>query len=220
MSEHNTLDKLIPSASQYKSLKNRSDKYHEALHSEHGVNAMEYLKARKLDESTINYFKLGYVHEPEIEDHSMRGRISIPYHTLHAGVRALRFKAIDGREPKALEGETRPGLFNSPVISEGGEDLYICEGEEDAMILHQLSLNAVAYPGVQRIEEWHERLFEGYTRVYLCGDGDDPGRKFNQRLKEMVPGPIMIDLPEGNDITDVYKSGGRKAIMSLLGKDK
>jgi DNA primase len=73
-----------------------------ALKYQQHVNlAEEYLAKRGLSLQDVERFKLGVVAEPIVGHEIYKGRLSIPYIT-EAGVVDIRFRSINGEEPKYL----------------------------------------------------------------------------------------------------------------------
>lgn len=215
------LEKAVLSVTEKEDLKERVEQYHEQLFSKEGKPALDYLtNERRFDESTIRQFKLGCVVKPYPLDRYAQNAIAIPYQN-NTGYRSIRFREVPGRTQMKSKywqpGGSHLGIFNSKELSRPLSDIVIVEGEMDCAILAMLGYTAVGYPGVQSVKSWHHTLFEGYERVHIIGDGDEPGRGFAQKLSEMVPGPNPIDMPDGEDIGSLYCSGGRKAIEKLLG---
>lgn len=201
----------------------RMETYHEALFTEAGKPALDYLKhERGFIESTIRHFKLGFVAEPHPVDRSARGYISIPY-TNDAGVFDIRFRRtpqLGENAPKYWQPSgSRQTIFNVSEIQRHEDFIIISEGELTAVMAHQIGLPCVAYPGVESVKEYHRHLFEGFERVYLLGDGDEAGQGFNDRLAKMLDNAYPISLPPGEDLDSYIKNhGADKARELIFGK--
>ena len=110
-----------------------------AFHAGLDLAAVGYLRGRGIEKRTAVEYQLGVVSgvlSPEWEQY--RGRITIPY--LNAsGVQDIRFRAPDPvTQPKYLSRSGgAPLLFNSRVLTGGGELLVMCEGEFDSMMVWQ-----------------------------------------------------------------------------------
>lgn len=84
-----------------------------------------------------------------------------------------------GGRPKSLATRGRDrGLFPAPETLEG--DLWLVEGEPDAIAGHELDLNAVAVPGVAKWSDGWLPRFAG-RRVTVLMDCDVEGRAAAQR---------------------------------------
>jgi hypothetical protein len=80
------------------------------------------------------------------------------------------------QKPKMLAPKGRPrDLFPAPETIQG-EELWIVEGEPDAVTAHQLGLPAVGVPGAAKWQDdWMPRL--AASRVVVCFDCDEAGRR-------------------------------------------
>lgn len=202
----------------------RMERYHEALYTPEGKAALDYLRLeRGLTDSTIKHFKLGYVHDPLPIDRAVVGAISIPYMN-PAGVFDLRFRRGPGQPESAPKYYSAPGskttIFNVEEIDDKNQFVIIGEGEFTAIMAWQIGLPAIALPGVKSFKRYHRHLFEGFSRVYLCGDGDEAGIHFNENLAQQLRNGVPIAMPQGEDL-DSYcrKFGAEKTRRLILGED-
>jgi hypothetical protein len=44
-----------------------------------------------------------------------------------------------------------------------------------------------------------------FPRIYVCGDGDDPGRRFNDRIRRDLPWARAVELPVGEDVRSLVQ---------------
>lgn len=174
--------------------------------------AAEYLARRALSRDTGTRFRLGVV-----TDGPYAGRLSIPAIGPN-GVYSLRFRALDGREPKYLGMEGIPTrLFNLRALHEAKDEIHITEGEMDAMTLEQCGLHAVAVTGSQGWKKHHPRMFAGFSRVFLWQDSDEAGRAFVRRVSDSLQSPTAVSLMgEKQDVNSTFVQGGQEAIMQAL----
>lgn len=225
MSLKEDLARIVVTPAAQADLTERVDRYHNQLFTPAGAQALDYLKnVRGLNEATIKHFKLGYVVDPlPIDRGTAQGRLAIPHRTLN-GYRTIRFRVLGEAPPKTPKywqpAGTTVGVYNVDALADPEPAIVVCEGEYDTVTLWQAGLTAVGFPGAQSIKDHHALLFEGFERVIICGDGDEAGEAFTQKLANMVPNPVPITLPTGKDLNDVYTSGGRDAILELLGYKK
>lgn len=165
-------------------------------------------------ESSIDTFRLGYVARPATDHERLRESISIPYlvdRPTDSGevsrAVSLRFRYLMPTRNKydALKG-TKAHLFN--VQASDSKDVWLCEGEFDAIILNQLGFPTVGVPGASSFNTSWKFLFAGADSVTLVFDGDDAGEKGANRLAsilgEVVPTVRRALLPPGLDVTDLY----------------
>lgn len=153
-----------------------------------------------------------------------RGAISIPYVT-ETGVVSIRFRRVDGDGPKYLSdvGDS-PRLFNVCDLNRPVDHIVIVEGEFDAMVTSFLcGQPAVGVPGV---ETWQSRkpwplLFQGYQRVTVVGDNDEPGKKFANTVCRSLPASVhaVPVTPEGaKDVNELWHLGGVQAVLNMIGE--
>jgi hypothetical protein len=126
--------------------------------------------------ATIEHFGLGFDGE----------RVVIPVRGADGSLSTvLRYKA--GAEPKMLAAPGhRRDLFPPPEAVEEDE-VWLVEGEPDALSAHEMGLRAVGIPGVEyakRTHEWAHR-FAG-RRVVVCFDADPQGRDAAQKAGEAL----------------------------------
>ena len=101
----------------------------------------------------------------------------------------------------------------------------ICEGQVDAIVLHESGFeNAIAGLGTALTED-HARMIKRYSdRVVLCYDGDKAGlaaadKTFKQLTAQGLPVKFML-LPTGDDPDTFIKSQGVEAFQALLDNAK
>lgn len=116
-----------------------------------------------------------------------------------------------------------------------GADVLICEGEPDALaaLTALASLNGAApvdvptvtaVPGTAMPEDRvvTELREAGVPVAYVAMDGDEAGRKaaarFVARLRDAAIEPIVVELPDGQDLADVLVRAGDagQALAGLL----
>lgn len=193
---------------------------------EKNSDAYRWLRKRGINDNSIDRFQLGVVLDAENGLQRFNRSISIPYvrpaldNEKSPIVAGLRFRHFvpDRTEQKydALRG-TKAHLYN--VEATDAKDIYLCEGEFDAIILNQLGFRAVGVPGAQMFNPAWKYLFAGADTVTLVFDGDEAGNKGSQRiasiLGECCPVVRRALLPAGFDVTDMYIKQPRALIGSL-----
>lgn len=198
----------------------RMERYHEALYSPEGKAALNYLKLeRGLDDATIKHFKLGYVHNPFPVDRIHAKAISIPYMN-PSGVFDIRFRRGPEQPETVPKYSSAAGskttIFNVEEIDDSNPYIIIGEGEFTAIMAHQIGLPAIALPGVKSFKSYHRHLFEGFTRVYLCGDGDEAGAHFNEDLAQKLRNAVPIAMPPGEDLDSYCRKHSPEATRKLI----
>ena len=179
--------------------------------------AVPYLLARGIDHDTARKFRLGVV-----SDSSSRydGRLSIPSLGMDDAPYNLRFRALHGEEPKylGLPGvETR--LFNVRAIQQAGDEIHITEGELDAVVLSSLGFDAVGVCGANSWKRHHGRMFAGFTRVFVWGDGDDAGQRFVGKVADSLLSVQRCKMGSGQDVTDLFLAEGEAGIRKAMSNE-
>jgi len=101
---------------------------------------------------------------------------------------------------------------------QGRRTLAMVEGEFDTLLLRQeagdladvISLGAAG----ARVPQGTASLFLFYRRVLALLDGDEAGEKAASRIVEQHPTIRPVSMPEGQDITDLWRAG--KDIRQLV----
>jgi twinkle protein len=117
------------------------------------------------------------------------GEVLFPYYN-----KSGEFVAYKVRNPDKVfkvEGDWKGAtLFGQQAFSKGGSTIAICEGEFDAMSVHQMtSLPAVSIrTGAQGALSDCKAAFEyldSFERVVICFDNDEPGREATKKVAEL-----------------------------------
>ncbi len=188
--------------------------------SEHEQNrdaAKEYLLARGIGHALAVRFRLGVVSDQSTNNPDMAGRLCIPSIGIDGSIYNLRFRSMNDEVPKymGLPGhEVR--LFNIRALAEAGDAIHITEGELDAVVLNGCGLAAVGVCGANAWKRHHSRMFSGFHRAYVWGDGDDAGRKFASTVTQSLITAVRVDLPSGCDVNDLYLAEGEEGIRSRV----
>src|SRR5207249_9112696 len=110
--------------------------------------------------------------------------------------------------PKMLASPgSRAALYGWEHLRAVPEQLIICEGEFDRLVLEGQDLPAVTSTGGAGVfrREWAKELAT-IPEVFVCFDRDDAGRAGALRVARMIPGAKIVNLPEevgeGGDVTD------------------
>lgn len=206
----------LPSAYK-KSLEQAVSRYQTQLHL-----ASEYLKGRGLDQDTAEEFRLGVVTDPNSGHESYVGRLAIPS-LGPSGPYQLKFRCIEDHDckdhghAKYLTDAIDNRLFNVRALAKATPAVCITEGEIDAITLEQLGFCAVAAPGASTWKRHHARLFAGFERVYVFGDGDKPGRDFVRLVASSIQRAVRVTCPDGEDVNSIYKRKSASEIFLLMG---
>lgn len=185
--------------------------------------ASGYLMGRGIGRDTSLSHRLGVVVDPISEEHALYiGRLVIPYLGPGDHPYALKFRCMidhvcaDHGHSKYLNEATETRLFNTREVHNSGDWICITEGEFDTITLTQLGYSSVGVPGANAWKPHHRRIFLGFTRVFVFGDGDEPGRKFVRKVTSSLDAAVPVVLAPGVDVSSLYVASGREAIDKIL----
>lgn len=99
------------------------------------------------------------------------------------------------------------------LIRQGG--CISVTGNCDAMLLTQLGLPAIAFPGAKSWHPHHKRMLAGFPHIYIWADPDQAGREFADRVREDLPHARVVPLRDG-DVGETFLAGGVDAINAAL----
>jgi DNA primase len=100
-------------------------------------------------------------------------------------------------------------LYGWERILSNPEQIIICEGEFDRLVLETQGFAAVTSTGgaLTFRPEWVEGFME-IPNVYVCFDNDAAGRTGAERVARLIPHAKIVRLPEqvgeGGDVTDYF----------------
>lgn len=152
-------------------------------------------------------------------DEHVTGRISFVYWNLR-GVTGLRFRAAPGMDgPKFMaRAGTKDTLYNVTILDQGGDLIYVTEGEPDCVIANQLGLPAVALSGVQKWKPHYDLLLSGYSTIKVICDNDDKGQgaELGEFIKNEMPDAYVqiLKAPPGHDLNSAYLELGKEALFA------
>lgn len=206
----------------------------------------EYLKSRGIkDAATFEVFRVGLANGKLRETLPKEGEVGEQLRELgilSAGGTELFFGCIVvplldeqgavvgmyGR--KIVDGEPRhlylPGPRRGVVVPQAArtsKELIVTEGLLDGMSLWDCGYtNVLPCWGVTGWTDSHRELVrrEQVRELYICFDGDEPGRDGAVRLAEELRREglraVIVPLPEDKDINDVVRTGGAAAVEALM----
>lgn len=217
MSEHEPLRPL--SASQRESLEEATATYQAALTAE----AARWLAARGIDQAGASTFRLGVVGTDAFPGHERhRGKLVIPYLDRTGAPLSMRFRCIQAHDHREFGHGKYMSLPDEPVrvfnirsIHEAKDEIHVCEGEFDSVILTLNGMPAIAIPGAQAWRGHHRRMLAGFSRIWVWGDPDDAGAEFTQKVCRSLKQAKGVRLRDG-DVNDTYLAGGAYALRALI----
>lgn len=179
-------------------------------------NVGPYLEGRGISREAAVTFRLGCVVDPLPGDEPFTGRLAIPYLT-PAGVVQVRYRAVDDSSPKYLgRAGDQTTLFNVLAFQQDSDVIAVCEGELDTIVAWQCGIAAVGLPGATSWKRHYARAFDDY-RVLVLADGDPAGRELGKRVASSIDNAVVISMPEGADVTDVFLWEGRDGLLKKIG---
>jgi twinkle protein len=172
-------------------------------------------QTRKISEEVLKQYRVGESNDGKC--------VVFPSFCADGRLNSLKFRDITekGRVWVLPRGAPKM-LFGIQAIHEEQTELFISEGEIDAMSLSEYGFSAVSVPfgakwpgadGNDPNTEWIKHDFEWmekFTEVFLCLDGDEPGQKATAALVPRVGRTRcrILDYPEGKkDINECLVGG-------------
>lgn len=192
-----------------------------ARYQKHVHQAMPYLTSRGISLDTAERFRLGVVPADPITGHEQYvGRLAIPSLGVGDKPYGIRFRSLNGEEPKymGLSGST-VRLFNLRAVVSASDSIHITEGELDTVILEQAGYSAVGVPGANSWKRHHPRLFAGFGKVFIWGDGDKAGQQFSRSVFESIDTGIVVGMNPGQDVNELFLNEGEAGLHRALGLD-
>lgn len=199
-----------------KPIEARSDvaKQAKKCHKQLPLNIREWLKAeRLLIEEDIDDYELGY------GEFYGKSWVTIPVRDENGNVLFMKlrhdpFLQSDG--PKYMSSGGEAALFNIDALKDKPDQLVICEGEFDCLVLRAYGIPAITSTAGARTfkDEWIEQL--SFVRhLYICFDNDEAGKQgadeLITKLGDNLPNTSVLqivlpsELGEHGDITDYFK---------------
>lgn len=191
-----------------------ASKLAEKCHAQLPLNIREWLKNdRLLLDEDVDDYELGY------GEFYGKSWVTIPVRDSMGKVLFLKlrqdpFLPSEGPKYKSSGGEA--SVFNSSVLNDKPDQLIICEGEFDCLVLRAYGISAITSTAGARTfkDEWIEQL--GFVRhLYICFDNDEAGQQgaseLIKKLGDALPATsvLQIVLPdevgEHGDLTDYFK---------------
>lgn len=149
----------------------------------------QWWHGRGLTDTTIDLFRLGWDGE--------RYTIPVSYRGIWYAVKRRQSEVADPfpNDKYVSAKGSRVGIFNADILH-GCKRLLICEGEIDAMLLHQAGFDTVSSTGGAGTwrAAWNEHIAH-IPHIYTVFDNDDAGRKGAYKLRFTLRRARPIELP-------------------------
>ena len=183
------------------------------------AEAIRYLQGRGITKEAAIAHKIGYVGVPRIGHERYIGRITIPYITPTC-VNEIRFRAlgdIDGPKYLSRDGAATH-LYNVGAFNVDSDFIAISEGEFDTVIASSVcGIPTVGLAGANAWKPFYRRAFTDYHRVFVLTDGDQAGWDLGKKIATAIDVAVVVSMPDGMDLTDVYLQEGVEGIKGRLG---
>lgn len=137
------------------------------------ADAREWLMSRGLTEETISAFKIGE------QDRGGKTYCLFPYLRDGELINA-KYRNVADKKDMRQEGGAEPCLFGWHLIEPNARTVAICEGEIDAMTLHQVGIPALSVNAGAGNHQWIDsdwNRLERFSEILLCYDQDEAGQK-------------------------------------------
>lgn len=183
-------------------------------HNQLPLNIREWLKNdRLLLDEDIDDYELGY------GEFYGKSWVTIPVRDTAGNVLFMKLRQdpfLQSGGPKYMSSGGEATIFNADALKDKPDQLIICEGEFDCLVLRAYGIPAITSTAGARTfkDEWIEQL--SFVRhLYVCFDNDEAGRQgaveLIEKLGASLPNTsvLQITLPdevgEHGDITDYFK---------------
>jgi DNA primase len=203
-----------------------------------GRDGRDYLHQRGLSDETLKRWGLGWSAGTRFEDRWVAPGVVIPT-VVDGAVWSLKIRLVAGHPVRCVQCGLRqapagpcpscghvnkyrgvagntPGLFGAGTLR-GRDVAVLCEGEFDAMLLHQqagdlagvITLGSAAYPLL--VERWAGVLLP-LKRLYAIYDRDAAGQRRSRAVGRLSQRVRTLRPPQAKsgdkDLTDYHLSGG------------
>jgi hypothetical protein len=186
----------------------------------------DLLRSKGSLHATAVQFRLGAVADPMPGHERFLGMLAIPYILYDDTVVSLRFRCPiadpdhsckEAGHPKYLsEADDESRLYNTGALFRAQDVIHVSEGEGDCRTLEQAGWPAVGFPGVQSVKRHHLRLLNGFTRIYVWGDGDDAGAEFSRRIRKSHRSATIARVPTSMDVTTLFVKEGFEGLKRAI----
>lgn len=170
-------------------------------------SALEWLKGRGLTDKTIADFK--------IHEQIQGGKTYAVFPYLRDGVLVnVKYRNVAEKKDMRQEGGAEPCLYGWHLIDPKARTVAICEGEIDAMTLHQCGIPALSVNAGAGNHQWVENdwaRLDRFSEILIFFDNDESGNKGAQELIQRlgVERCKRVVIPT-KDANDYLKQGAER----------
>ncbi len=205
--------KIKERKSQPKPSKEDIEKFHNQLLNSPKVT--QYFAERGISKETLQRHKVGF---GTCKEAGGRTKIVFPNYSLKSRPTYLRYKkwAKEDEFPTFSPEGTELGLYMLQNLHQNDDEVFIVEGEIDALSLDEYGITVVAIPGAQTFKDEWLKYFKDVKEITVCLDNDKVGKKGAEKIitkfQEKYPDKVIwrIELPkelgEKGDVNDFFLS--------------
>ena len=176
---------------------------------------IDYIKTREITEQTIKDFNLG----------TYKNQIAFPYYKYDTVVGyKLRQPLVNptGAKMTNIKG-SKPYLFGCQNV-ENSNELIVCEGEFDAMVIYQCGFKNVVSIGaganaIKTIFEQGKEFLSKFKNIIIVSDNDEAGTKMDKDSLDFLGKKAkLIDkkLYASKDINEEYYKYGKDKVRKII----
>lgn len=194
-----------------------------------GARARSWLNARGLRDDTLRAHYIGFnCVARRLHGFFVPRGILIPhYQESMDAISGIKIRlSTNGPDKYRHVLGSRPSLYLADNLA-GHDAAVICEGEFDALLLHQEAGDLLGVCALGSASNKNAAIDAGLPfllsvkRLLMATDNDDEGEGAALAIMERTKRARRLHVPEGNDITDYWKAGGnlRAWVSEALGDE-
>jgi len=173
----------------------------------------KYIMGRGITEETMSKFGI----------RSFRNNVAFPYYKYDSLI-GYKVRNLDkDKKMWGVEG-SKPFLFGFQLLDDNFEELIVCEGEFDCMVLNQCGYNNVVSVGagansLASLLDQAKDFLDKYENIIVVSDNDPAGDKMDLKFTEIFETKAKLinkDLYTKNDINGEFYKRGPQAIHEII----
>lgn len=159
-----------------------------------------YMTQRKLTPYVLNKFKIGY--------DEVTQSITFPVWDINNNLVFITKRSVNSKFFMIPENVEKPVYLLNFVVNQNFPYVVICESQINALTLWGYGIPAVALFGTGTDYQYELLKKSGVRNFVLAFDGDDAGRKGQDRFIKKFKNDCIItilNIPEGRDVNDLER---------------